>query len=351
MALKKPIFDTARAKLTIEKGRRAKWWRRRGSMARGFFYVDEGDVRITDEARLERIKSLVIPPAWRHVRIAPTPGCRVQAVGMDTTGRIQYLYNAKFSERQQRKKFLRIEEFGIHLPRLRQITNEHILLEGFPREKVLAVMTRLINSLYFRVGTEKSAKHYRTYGITTLKNKHLEIRRNGELIFDFVGKSHVQHRKVLVDNELAVVMTEIKALGRAGKLFHYVGEDGKARPVRPSEINAYIKAATAEHYSAKDFRTWAGTLLAATELAQIGAAEDGATAKKNLVNAIRRVAAELGNTPAVCRGSYIHPTVLKAYEKGKTLEDFAPGHKHRIKKIQEGLEPEEIALLRLLAEA
>jgi len=351
MASKKPIFDTARARLTIEKGRRAKWWRRRGSMARGFFYVDQAGSRITDETRLERIKALVIPPAWRHVRIAPTPGCRVQAVGMDTTGRIQYLYNAKFAERQQRKKFLRIKEFGEHLPRLRHLTNEHIALDGFPREKVLAVMTRLINSLYFRVGTEKSAKHYRTYGITTLMNRHLEIRANGELIFDFVGKSHVQHRKVLVDDELAAVMTEMKALGRAGKLFHYVGEDGKARPVRPSEINAYIKAATSAQYSAKDFRTWAGTLLAATELAQLGAANDAASVKKNVINAVRRVAAELGNTPAVCRGSYIHPGVLKAYQKGKTLEDFAPRRRHRIKKIQEELEPEEIALLRLLSEA
>ena len=351
MATEKPIFDVSKAKLTIEKGKRSKWWQRRGSMARGFHYTDAGGAKIGDEARLERIRSLVIPPAWRHVRISPAPGSRVQAVGMDTTGRIQYLYNSKFSESQQRKKFLRIEEFGKHLPQLRKVTNEHITLDGFPREKVLAVMMRLINSLYFRVGTEKSAKHYRTYGITTLKNKHLQIGRKGELIFDFVGKSHVQHRKVLVDEELAAVMKEMKELGRVGKLFHYINGDGKPQVVKPSDVNSYLKQATAPEYSAKDLRTWAGTLLAAMELAELGAAEDDAQTKKNLIKAIKNVAEQLGNTPTVCRGSYIHPTVLKVYENGRTLDDFAPRRNRKIKKIQDDFEPEEKALLKLLVES
>jgi len=319
-------------------------------MKRGFHYTEASGEKIKDEAKIERIKSLVIPPAWRHVRISPAVGNRIQAVGMDTTGRIQYLYHPKFSERQQRKKFLRIEEFGKHLPQLRKVTNEHISLDGFPREKVLAMMMRLINSLYFRVGTEKSAKHYRTYGITTLKNKHLHIGSKGELIFDFVGKSHVQHRKVLVDEELAGLLKELKDLGRVGKLFHYINGEGKPRPVKPSEVNAYLKAATSPEYSAKDLRTWAGTLLAAMELAQMGVADDDAAIKKNLVRAVKNVAGELGNTPTVCRGSYIHPAVLKMYEKGRTLDDFAPRQKRRIKKIQADLEPEERALLRLLSE-
>lgn len=350
MPTNKPRFDVDKARLTIEKGRRSKWWLRRGSMARGFYYIDAAGQKISDDFQLERIRSLVIPPAWRHVRISPAAGSRVQAVGMDTTGRIQYLYNSKFAEKQQRKKFLRIEEFGKHLPKLRRITNEHITLEGFPREKVLAVMIRLINSLYFRVGTEKSAKHYRTYGITTLKNKHLQIGRNGELVFDFVGKSHVQHRKVLVDEELAALLKELKELGRVGKLFHYINGDGKPQAVKPSEVNSYLKTATAPEYSAKDLRTWAGTLLAAMELAELGAAGDDATVKKNLVKAVKNVAVELGNTPTVCRGSYIHPAVLRMYQKGRTLEDFAPRQKRRIKKIQADLEPEEKALLRLLSE-
>src|SRR5690348_3552783 len=218
----KPIFDTAKARQTIERGRRAKWIKRRGSKAKGFFYTDAAGKKITDETTLERIRLLVIPPAWRYVRISPAASSSIQAVGMDTTGRIQYLYHTKFSEKQQRKKFEKIERFGQYLPKLRAVTNEHISLDGFPREKVLAVMMRLINSLYMRVGTEKSARHYRTYGITTLQNKHLEIKRGGQLVFDFVGKSHIKHRKVLVDEELAGVMKDLKQLGGARKLFHYL---------------------------------------------------------------------------------------------------------------------------------
>ncbi len=348
MAISKPLFDVSKARQAIEKGRRAKWWKRRGSMRSGFHYVNADGEKITDETHLDRIKLLVIPPAWKYVRISPTPGSRLQALGMDTTGRVQYLYNSKFAARQQAKKFSRIVEFGKHLPHLRKTTNEHIVLDGFPREKVLAVMTRLINSLYFRVGTEKSAKHYRTYGITTLQNKHLTIGKKGELIFDFVGKSHVKHRKVLVDEELAALMTELKSIGGARKLFNYLNGDGKPSPVRPGELNRYIKEATLSAFSAKDLRTWAGTLLASVQLAEIGCCDDENLTKKNIVAAVKKVADDLGNTPAVCRSSYIHPTVIKAYEKGKTLEHFTRKTKRKIRKIQPELDENEKALIELL---
>jgi DNA topoisomerase-1 len=348
MPAPKPKFDTVRARQTIEKGRRAKWIRRHGSKSRGFYYTDASDKKVVDEGTLERIRSLVIPPAWRHVRISPAASSAIQAVGMDTTGRIQYLYHTKFSERQQRKKFEKIERFGEHLPRLRAVTNEHISLEGFPREKVLAVMMRLINSLYIRVGTEKSAHHYRTYGITTLQNKHLEIKRGGHLVFDFVGKSHIKHRKVLVDEELAEVMKELKQLGGARKLFHYIDDGGRARAIKPGDLNAYIKDATGPEFSSKDFRTWGGTLLAAIELAEIGTAEDERQIKTNIVKIVKRVAEELGNTPTVCRGSYIHPLVLKSYESGITLDEFRPKKRRRIHRVEGDYEPEEKALLRLL---
>ena len=167
--LRKPIFDVQKARLAIEKGRRAGWWMRRGTMKGGFSYINAKGEKITAAADLERIRSLVIPPAWKYVRISPFAGSSLQAVGMDTTGRVQYLYHPKFAEKQQRKKFAKIEKFGQYLPKLRKVTNEHISLDGFPREKVLAVMMRLINSLYIRIGTDKSAKHYKTYGITTLR--------------------------------------------------------------------------------------------------------------------------------------------------------------------------------------
>ncbi len=350
MAAKQPLFDVKRAKEIIEKGRRAKWWQRKGSMSKGFHYIDANGRKITNEESLERIRSLVIPPAWKPVRISPAASSNLQAVGMDTTGRIQYLYHTKFSEKQQRKKFAKIEKFGEYLPKLRKTTNEHIALEGFPREKVLAIMMRLINSLYMRIGTEKSARHYKTYGITTLQNRHLEVGRKGKLVFDFVGKSHIKHRKVLVDEELAALMKELKALGGARKLFHYLDEEGKPRKIKPGDINRYLKDLTAPEFSAKDFRTWGGTLMAAVELAAIGKPEDEQQLKKNIVKAVKKVADQLGNTPSVCRSSYIHPLVLKKYESGVTLDEFQHSTRRTIHRIETDYEPEEKALLKLFRE-
>jgi DNA topoisomerase-1 len=346
-AARTPIFDTSLARQKIESGKCAKWWRRRGSKQSGFRYLDCDDKQVKDEKQLERIKSLVIPPAWKHVRINPSRSGKIQAVGMDGSGRVQYLYHTKFAERQQEKKFAKIERFGEYLPKLRRITNEHMALEGFPREKVLAVMMRLINSLYIRLGTEKSVKHYKTYGITTLQNRHLEIGSKGELVFSFVGKHHIKHRKVLVDEDLAVLMRDLKALGGARKLFHYLDEAGKPRAIKPRDINDYLKTITAPEFSAKDFRTWGGTLLAAIELAEIGCCEDEKLIKKNIVRAVKRVAEQLGNTPTVCRGSYIHPTVLKSYENGVTLVDFIKGKRRRINRAGDEQEPEEKALMKL----
>lgn len=342
-----PKIDTTRAKAAIERGRRARWWRRKGSMKSGFSYIDVAGKKISDEAALERIKSLVIPPAWRFVRISPFPGSSLQAVGMDTTGRVQYLYNSKFTEQRGKKKFAKIVRFGEVLPKLRETTNKHISLDGFPREKVLAIMLRLVNSLYIRIGSEKSVRRYKTFGITTLQNRHLTIKK-GQLVFDFVGKSSIKHRKVLVDEALAAEMNKLKQIGKARKLFNYVDDEGKARPIKSSELNAYIKEATSPEFSSKDFRTWAGTLLAAVELAEIGKADDEKQLKSNLVKAVRRVAEELGNTPAVCRSSYIHPTVIDRYASGQTLDEFQSRKARRMRRACDEDTPEERALLRML---
>jgi DNA topoisomerase-1 len=348
MGQKTTIFDAALAKQKIEQGKRSKWWRRSGGKSTGFKYLDNDGKQIKDETHLERIKSLVIPPMWKYVRISPAATSSLQAIGMDSSGRVQYLYHPKFAEKQQKKKFAKIEKFGEYLPKLRKTTNEHLALEGFPREKVLAVMMRLINSLYIRVGTEKSVRHYKTYGITTLQNRHLEIGKKGELIFSFVGKHHIKHRKVLVDEELAMIMRDLKALGTARKLFHYLDEQQNLRPITPRDVNDYLKSATAPEFSAKDFRTWGGTLLTAIELAEIGKPETETEFKKNVVKAVKRVAEQLGNTPTVCRGSYVHPTVLKAYEAGVTLDEFRPRKTRRISRISEDYEIEEKALIKLL---
>lgn len=331
----------------VERGARARWWLRRGSKSRGFRYEDAQGKRVTDKAQLERIQSLSVPPAWRHVRISPSAGSRLQAIGIDTSDRVQYLYHAQYAARQQRKKYEKIERFGEHLPSLRRKSNEDISGEGITRERVLAVIVRLINDLYFRVGSEESVKRYRTYGITTLRNRHLEIKRR-RLIFEFVGKHHIRHQRTLhVDEELEMLMRDIKAIGGA-KVFEYIGEDGKVRAIKPQEVNDYIKAATSREFSAKDFRTWGGTLLSAIELAELGPPADEKEAKKKIVKAVKRVAEHLGNTPTVCRGCYIHPKVLESYEKGITLEEFRKRVERSIRRIEPEYEPEELALLKLL---
>jgi len=343
----KPLFDTKAARSAIEKGRRSKWWTRTGRSGR-FKYVDADGRQVSRKGHLERIASLVVPPAWKFVRISPAASSKVQAVGMDTTGRVQYIYHPQFVKRREREKFAKLLAFAEKLPDLRRVTNEHIVLSGFPKQKVLAIALRLINSLYFRVGSEKSASLYRTFGITTLKNDHLHLGRNGTLKFDFVGKSHVRHRKILVDQDLAGLMRELKKIGPKRKLFCYLDDDSKPKPIKASEINAYIKTATGPAFSSKDFRTWGASLLAASSLAELGVADNKELTKKNIVKAVKMVADELGNTPAVCRSSYIHPSIIKAYENGITLENFTPRKKRKIRRIYTDLEPDEAALFRLL---
>lgn len=327
--------------------KRAHWWRRRGAKRRGFWYETADGQKITDQTIIERIQSLVIPPAWTKVRIAPSARSPIQAVGFDTKGRLQYIYHPGFAARQQQRKYAKIVRFGEALPVLRRTTNEHLARDGFPRERVLAVIVRLINDLYFRVGSETSVRRYRTYGVTTLRNHHLEIKRGGQLVFNFVGKHHVRHRRILVDEELAALMRDIKALG-GSRLFNYVTEQGRIKPVTARDVNEYIKSITSAEFSAKDFRTWGGTLMTAVELADIGPAEDEKAAKRNLVKALKKVAERLGNTPSVCRSCYVHPAVLDAYLAGRTLEEFRPRRERLIRRQQPEYEPEEVALLKML---
>ena len=204
------VADAGRGPIEIlDRGVRRRWWRRLGSKSRGFRYETAAGLPVKGEAEMARIASLVIPPAWKQVRISPAASSRLQAIGVDTSGRVQYLYHPQFSARQQRRKYEKIERFGESLPALRRRTNEDIQLEGLPRERVLAVVVRLINDLYFRVGSEESVRRYRTYGVTTLRNQHFEVGRGGRLVFDFVGKHHVRHRVIHVDEELAALMQDI----------------------------------------------------------------------------------------------------------------------------------------------
>ena len=285
-------------------------------MKRGFRYTDASG-RPLKKTDVERIAELVIPPAWQFVRIAPTRGSRIQAVGMDTTGRVQYIYNTRFAERRQKKKFEKIERFGRELSKLREAVDRDILLSGLSKQKVLAVILKLINSLYFRVGTDESAEKYKTFGVTTLQNRHLEIGHKGELIFKFVGKSRVQHKKMLVDKKLARIMAELKNIGPKKKLFNYIDDEGTVRTVRATDVNRYIKDATSEEFSSKDLRTWGASVMAAAELARLGTTDDPKQINANIIETVKKVAETIGNTPTVCRSSYIHPHIIESYKKGK----------------------------------
>ncbi|HEX5708854.1 MAG TPA: hypothetical protein VFX96_16260 [Pyrinomonadaceae bacterium] len=332
---------------SITKGR-ARWWRRCGSKRRGFWYETRDGRRLTDEEALERIRALAVPPAWREVLISPRPKSALQAIGLDAAGRVQRIYHPSFAARGQRRKYEKIIRFGERLPALRRRLNEDIARPDLARERVLAVVVRLMGDLFFRVGSEESVRRYRTYGVTTLRNRHLEIKRGGQLVFSFTGKHHIKHRRILVDEELAALMQDIKALGGA-RLFEYVAEDGRVRAVTPRDVNDYIKAAVGEEFSAKDFRTWGGTLLAAVELAELGECEDERAAKSNVLRAMRRVAEHLGNTPTVCRSCYVHPAVIESYLKGTTIEEFRPRRERLLHHRQEpDYDLEELALLKLL---
>ena len=342
-----PNTATATALGTVTRGRRANWWLRRGTKRRGFWYETADGRRISDEEALERIKSLAVPPAWDEVRISPSPRSALQAIGVDSAGRVQRIYHTSFAAKRQRRKYEKIERFGEHLPKLREKTNEDIVQEGMSRERVLAIVVRLINDLYFRIGSEESVKRYRTFGVTTLRNWHLEIKRGGRLVFSFIGKHHIKHRRIIVDEELATLMRDIKSIG-GPRLFQYYDAEGRKRAISPRDVNDYIKAATAPEFSAKDFRTWGGTLLAAIALAEIGCSEDERVGKQRIGKALKRVAERLGNTPTVCRSSYVHPAVLESYLKGTTLEEFRPRGERRISRQQPEYLPEEQALLKLL---
>jgi DNA topoisomerase-1 len=341
--------ELSKANSVLERGKRSKWIRRTGSRKRGFGYLNADGIRIIEKSELERIKCLVIPPAWTDVRICPSSRGKLQAIGIDEAGRVQYRYSEKFSNLRQGIKFARITEFGRALPALRRQLNADIALEGYPKAKVLAVMIRLINDLYIRVGSEQSVKLYKTYGVTTLRNRHLQIKENGELCFNFVGKHHIRHRRIIVDEELATILRDLKTMG-GSKLFNYQDDTNKVCPIKPHDINNYIKTATGGKFSAKDFRTWGASVLAAGELAELGVAENATRLKKNIVHTVKIVAEHLGNTPAVCRSSYIHPAIITYYEKGITIEGFVPRTKRQVHRIEPEYLLEEVGLLKLLTD-
>ena len=316
-----------------------------GSSGR-FRYVDARGHVIGDADKLERIRALVIPPAWKDVWISPSPSAKLQATGVDAAGRRQYLYHASFRAQREQAKFDRLIRFAERLPELRAAAAEHLDHETLDRQRVSAIAMRLINAGWFRVGSERYAKESRTYGITTLRKSHVHV-RGKRIAFDFVAKHRTVVRTTLVDEELAENVKALLALPGGRRLFRYEWEDS-VRSLTGARLNDYVREYLGEEFTAKDFRTWGGTLIAAIALAEHGPPESEAAAKKAIPAVMRRVGKELGNTPAVARSSYVSPAVIDQYLDGRTIEDFRPPHLRVVRARNIDLDPEEQALLSLL---
>ena len=321
--------------------------RRLGSKERGFFYRYPGTGETVREERiLTRIENLKVPPAWEDTRIARSPSAKVQAIGYDSAGRLQYLYHPRYRERKEREKFERILRFSDALPEMRRVTSNHLRHKHLDWEKVLATMTRLMNAAYFRVGEERYARKNKTYGIATLRRKHLTI-EGDTLIFEYTGKWGQQQRKVITDARLRRVVEECAALP-GYEVFKYLDESGEVRDVKARDLNAYIKEVMGEEFTPKDFRTWAGTLFAAVKLAELGVTENLNQAEKNVLAAVDDVAYRLGNTRDIARASYISPRVIDHYMEGSVVEHQAEQLEEIIAAEQEDLTEAEKSLLRLL---
>jgi DNA topoisomerase I len=320
-------------------------WRRRGRKGR-FSYYDARGSRITDPAKIERIEELVIPPAWRDVWISPRANAKLQATGLDTAGRRQYLYHPEYRAQQEQAKYDNLIRFAERLPALREAMAEHMELDPLDREHVSAIAVRLINLGWFRVGSERYAKSSRTYGITTLTKRHINV-RGSRIVFRFRGKHRARVRTQLADPELAAAIKDLLGVPGGSRVFRYEW-NGDLYNLTGTRLNDYVREYLGEEFTAKDFRTWGGTLLAATAFAEREVPQSEAEGKRVVASVMRHVGDRLGNTPAVARASYVSPAVVEQYLDGRTIDDFRPRHLRVVGARDLGLDPEEQALLSLL---
>lgn len=321
------------------------YWRKKHG--KGFRYVNKSNETVKDQRLKEWFKSLVIPPAWTDVEINNNKGAKILVTGRDDKNRKQYIYNPKFIEKRNQEKFDRIIIFADQLEHMRRVTGQHLRKRSLTREKVLACMVRLLETAYFRPGSDYYTKENETYGLTTMRSKHLTI-DGGELIFNYIGKSGKEQERHIVDAKLAKIVKEIDELP-GYEIFKFIDEKGQKQDVNSEHLNDYIKEVMGEDFSAKDFRTWSGTVIAAMALDEIGAPEkkDQKELDKNIKEAVIKVSERLGNTPSVARSSYIDPRVIDEYNNGKTINFFKKEVNRLIKK-NENLSREELGVLCML---
>ena len=283
----------------------------RKAKVKHFEYFDAEGKPIRDEQRLLRIKRLAIPPAWTDVWICPSLSGHIQATGRDARGRKQYRYHERWRELRDENKFDRLAQFANALPNIRRRIAHDLKLPGLPRRKVLATIVRLLERTFIRIGNEEYARENKSFGLTTLKNRHVKV-KGAQILFRFRGKSKRQHEVDLTDRRVAKVIAKCQDLP-GQDLFQYLDEDREAQEVTSQDVNDYLRQIAGEDFTAKDFRTWGGTVLAAMALSRQDDFETKKQAKANIKTAICAVAELLGNTPAVCRKCYIHPGVVEAY--------------------------------------
>ena len=315
----------------------------------GFAYYDAKGKLIRDPDLLKRVRSLAVPPAYTDVWICPHENGHIQATGRDAKGRKQYRYHPRWTETRDATKYEHMIEFADALPALRAKVREHMGLRGLKREKVLATVVHLLETTLIRVGNEDYVKENESFGLTTLRNQHVEV-EGGELRFDFKGKSGKMWKLQMRDRRIARIIRACQDLP-GQHLFQYVDDEGASRDVTSQDVNDYLREISGRDITAKDFRTWAGTVLAAMALREFASFDSQAHAKKNIKAAIERVSARLGNTPTICRKCYVHPEVLGAYLEGEVLQAAEAVEKRVEAELRDNLEqlkPEEAALLAML---
>jgi DNA topoisomerase-1 len=334
------------------KGVRRRWYldlhgiRREGTKETGFAYGTPDGSAVTDEKVLNRIARLRIPPAWRDVRIARSDSAPLQAVGIDKKGRTQYLYHSRFRAQRDEAKFRRVVEFGEALPALRRRVRADLKGGELDRNRVLAAMVRLIDQGFFRIGNDKSAESESTYGLSTIRSSHVRV-DGGDVRFDYVGKWKKKQQRAVRDKDVAAIIETLKSTGGA-ELFKFV-QNGRLVDVKDRHVNDYIQSSIGKDFTAKDFRTWAGTLLCSIALAMEGQGTSKTDRKRRMRKAIVATAQQLGNTPAVCRSSYICPRLLDEYLEGKPFEMLRKTRRGS-PVVRMGLSREEKALLKFLRE-
>ncbi|GAC1651734.1 MAG: DNA topoisomerase IB [Vulcanimicrobiaceae bacterium] len=319
---------------------------RRKLSGKHFTFFDPNGKRITNEGEIKRIRALAIPPAYTDVWICPTPHGHLQATGRDARGRKQYRYHKRWREVRDETKYERMIAFAKALPKIRKTVHDHMSLPGLPREKVLATVVQLLESTLIRVGNEEYAKDNQSYGLTTMQDKHVKI-SGSHVRFAFKGKSGVRHAIDLRDRRLAKIVQACRDIP-GQDLFQYEDDQGRYQAVDSQAVNEYIKAVSGDEFTAKDFRTWVGTVTCALTLAGLPPVETASDAKTNILEAIKLVSKRLGNTPAVCRKCYVHPLVIENYLEAGPMRALATAVVEDFKTPAAALRPEEKAVLRLL---